>query len=197
MTTVGTPIWMAPEIIRGERYTEKADIFSFGIILWEIYMRLTPYQNKEPMQILLEVVEKSLRPHIPPELRGSPLVTLMEECWDTDVSKRPHFDEILRRLVSIQSEIPESDNSPHGIPCKYDLGLGVPDLSLLPSCAVVEQSEVQRKYYEQQDAEEEVEREYRRREELRRIEKMEELDSDDDMNSNVSSRTLGNQSLLI
>lgn len=37
---------MAPEVISGKKYTEKADVFSFGIILWEIASRQPPYKGK-------------------------------------------------------------------------------------------------------------------------------------------------------
>jgi serine/threonine protein kinase len=43
MTRCGTPCWTAPEIIRGERYSEKADVYSFGIIMWEVLTRRTPF----------------------------------------------------------------------------------------------------------------------------------------------------------
>ncbi|KAE9412412.1 hypothetical protein Angca_007991, partial [Angiostrongylus cantonensis] len=36
MTRCGTPAWTAPEIIRGEKYSEKADVYSFGIVMWEV-----------------------------------------------------------------------------------------------------------------------------------------------------------------
>ena len=36
MTVVGTPYWMAPEMLRGEVYDEKVDVFSFGIVLCEV-----------------------------------------------------------------------------------------------------------------------------------------------------------------
>jgi serine/threonine protein kinase len=42
---IGTYQWMAPEVISGQSYTEKADIFSFGIILWEIASREPPYRS--------------------------------------------------------------------------------------------------------------------------------------------------------
>ena len=42
---IGTFQWMAPEVITGDKYTEKADVFSFGIILWEIASRQPPYKR--------------------------------------------------------------------------------------------------------------------------------------------------------
>lgn len=42
---IGTFQWMAPEVIEGHRYSEKADVFSFGIILWEIASREPPYKS--------------------------------------------------------------------------------------------------------------------------------------------------------
>ena len=42
---IGTYQWMAPEVISGHNYTEKADVFSFGIILWEIAAREPPYRS--------------------------------------------------------------------------------------------------------------------------------------------------------
>lgn len=44
--SVGTFQWMAPEVIRSKSYTEKADVYSFGIILWEIASREPPYKSR-------------------------------------------------------------------------------------------------------------------------------------------------------
>jgi len=43
---IGTPHWMAPEILRGEMYTEKADVYSFGVILWEMLTGEIPYMSR-------------------------------------------------------------------------------------------------------------------------------------------------------
>jgi len=101
MTQVGTPMWMAPEIIIGKQYTEKADVYAFGIILWEILTRLEPYEDKEPMQIVVEVVNDGLRPTIPDEHKNSPLVPLMKDCWHQDPDQRPAFNIIVDRLQAM------------------------------------------------------------------------------------------------
>jgi GAF domain-containing protein len=116
MTQVGTPMWMAPEIIMGKKYTEKADVYAFGIILWEILTRDEPYEEKEPMQIVVEVVNEGLRPTIAAEMMDSPLVPLMTDCWHTEPQMRPTFEKIVERLKVIKEQIPLNDNSEHGIP---------------------------------------------------------------------------------
>lgn len=102
MTQVGTPMWMAPEIISGKQYTEKADVYAFGIILWEIMTRLEPYEDKEPMQIVMDVVKVDLRPDIPKEHDTNPLVPLMKDCWHRDPDHRPTFPAIVDRLEKIE-----------------------------------------------------------------------------------------------
>lgn len=109
-------MWMAPEIIMGRKYTEKADVYAFGIILWEILTRLEPYEDKEPMQIVVEVVNDNLRPTLPPPFCDSPLVSLMKDCWGENPEQRPSFDKILERLIEIDARVPADDNSIAGIP---------------------------------------------------------------------------------
>src|SRR6185312_46526 len=108
-------MWMAPEIIMGKKYTEKADVYAFGIILWEILTRLEPYEDKEPMQIVVEVVNDNLRPTLPKQFMDSPLVPLMKDCWHESPDHRPSFEKILERLLEIDAKISPDDNSIAGI----------------------------------------------------------------------------------
>jgi serine/threonine protein kinase len=55
---------MAPEVIAGFKYTEKADVFSYGIILWELATRLPPYYGIEGTEVSLKVVKEDLRPKV-------------------------------------------------------------------------------------------------------------------------------------
>ncbi|GMF14791.1 unnamed protein product [Phytophthora lilii] len=67
---VGTPYWTAPEILEGKRYTEQADIYSFGVVLSELDTGRIPYYDAltergskvKPVQILQDVVAGHLRP---------------------------------------------------------------------------------------------------------------------------------------
>ena len=68
-------------ICRVVSVTMTADVYAFGIILWEILTRQEPYEDKEPMQIVVEVVNDDLRPEIPPEYKDNAIVPLMKDCW--------------------------------------------------------------------------------------------------------------------
>jgi len=94
MTRCGSPSWTAPEVIRGEKYTEKADIYSFGIILWELLTRQQPYKERNFMGVGMDVLN-GVRPSIP-ESCPKPFAKLMKKCWHADPSKRPAMKKLLR-----------------------------------------------------------------------------------------------------
>lgn len=62
---IGTYQWMAPEVIGNKPYTEKADVFSYSIILWEIASREPPYRNITGAKVSEAVLYNELRPQIP------------------------------------------------------------------------------------------------------------------------------------
>jgi len=97
MTPVGTPCWTAPEVLRNERYTEKADVFSFGVVLWELVTREDPYQGMATFQIVIEVGQHKMRPIIPSAV-FPPLAQLAAECWNENPALRPAFADIVHRL---------------------------------------------------------------------------------------------------
>lgn len=98
---IGTYQWMAPEVIKSQKYTEKADVFSFAIILWEIASREPPYRNVGGAQVSLEVVNNDLRPNIPKSTPES-FAKLMKKCWDRNCEKRPSFKEIIREIENMK-----------------------------------------------------------------------------------------------
>ncbi|XP_077244442.1 RAF-like serine/threonine-protein kinase 20 [Tasmannia lanceolata] len=109
----GTLPWMAPELLNGgsNKVSEKVDVFSFGIVMWEILTGEEPYANMHYGAIIGGIVNNTLRPPVPsfcdPEWRR-----LMEECWAPDSGARPSFTEIASRLrvmsVAVQSKTPTS-----------------------------------------------------------------------------------------
>ena len=95
---IGTYQWMAPEVIAGFKYTEKADVFSFGVILWELATRKPPYYGIEGTEVSRRVVKEDMRPKISERESPAPFLDMMKKCWDRDQDKRPYFDEIITLL---------------------------------------------------------------------------------------------------
>ncbi|KAL5781493.1 hypothetical protein ACOSP7_006522 [Xanthoceras sorbifolium] len=95
----GTLPWMAPELLNGSssRVSEKVDVFSFGIAMWEILTGEEPYANLHCGAIIGGIVSNTLRPPIP-ERCDPEWKKLMEDCWSFDPASRPSFTEITDRL---------------------------------------------------------------------------------------------------
>ncbi|GMI82455.1 serine/threonine/tyrosine kinase 46 [Hibiscus trionum] len=98
----GTYRWMAPEVIEHKPYDRKADVFSFGVVLWELLTGKLPYENLTPLQAAVGVVQKGLRPVIPKHTHPK-FVELLERCWQQDPSLRPEFSEISNILEDLAS----------------------------------------------------------------------------------------------
>jgi serine/threonine protein kinase len=79
MTRCGTPCWTAPEVIRGEKYSEKADVYSFGVVMWEVLTRKLPYADHTFMSVALEILDGK-RPEAPAECPPF-IAKLMQRCW--------------------------------------------------------------------------------------------------------------------
>lgn len=99
----GTFQWMAPEVLANQRYTEKADIYSYGIILWELLTREVPYGEMQQIQVAIAVLTTGLRPTIPNDTPAG-LRKLITDCWHADALQRPDFLEIIERLEWIMEE---------------------------------------------------------------------------------------------
>ena len=126
-TMVGTLNWMAPELIRGETYGVSSDVYSFGIVMWQVLTeRSSPFEGDGDSLQMRSQVLKGIRPIIPSiedaksllppppspqqqqfssnvkmEDQFSQIVELMQRCWDQDPEKRPSFLECLEVMESI------------------------------------------------------------------------------------------------
>ncbi|CAK9033269.1 Glutamine synthetase leaf isozyme [Durusdinium trenchii] len=107
MTACGTPAWTAPEIVKLEQYDEKVDVYSFGIVMWELISREEPYQGQGGVQVAYMAVEQGLRPEIPPYCPEL-FAQLMVECWEENPDMRPDFGQILERLFAMMKVIDDA-----------------------------------------------------------------------------------------
>jgi hypothetical protein len=93
----GTYRYMAPEVIRHESYSSNADVYSFGICLWQLISREIPFATMTPIQAAYAVAE-GRRPTIPPSTPRR-LQEIVLACWDQDSHKRPSFTYIAMALA--------------------------------------------------------------------------------------------------
>lgn len=128
----------APEALRENHISEKADVYSFGLVLWELVSREKPHNGKEPHWVAWAVATRKIRPSLPEDAVPSEYVKLMERCWAEDYASRPTFDEVLVELekqlqheldrVAISVDSEETPGAPLEVINEPSLGgsLGLP-----------------------------------------------------------------------
>nr|XP_024649247.1 fibroblast growth factor receptor 4 isoform X6 [Macaca nemestrina] len=98
--------WMAPEALFDRVYTHQSDVWSFGVLLWEIFtLGGSPYPGipvEELFSLLREGHRMDRPPHCPPELYG-----LMRECWHAAPSQRPTFKQLVEALDKVLLAVSE------------------------------------------------------------------------------------------
>ncbi|KAJ0985494.1 hypothetical protein J5N97_003850 [Dioscorea zingiberensis] len=100
-STAGTPEWMAPEVLRNEPSNEKCDVYSFGVILWELATLRMPWSGLNPMQVVGAVGFQNRRLDIPREI--DPMVAqLISDCWQSEPNQRPSFAQLMSPLKQLQ-----------------------------------------------------------------------------------------------
>ncbi|XP_050213850.1 serine/threonine/tyrosine-protein kinase HT1-like isoform X1 [Mercurialis annua] len=100
----GTYRWMAPEMIKKKSYGKGVDVYSFGLILWEMVAGTIPYEDMNPIQAAFAVVNKNLRPVIPRSCPAA-MKALIEQCWSLQPDKRPEFWQIVKVLEHFESSL--------------------------------------------------------------------------------------------
>lgn len=98
----GTLGYMAPEVLNGNPYNRKCDVYSFGICMWEIYCCDMPYPDLSFSEVTSAVVRQNLRPEIP-RCCPSSIANVMKRCWDANPDKRPEMDEVVSMIEAIDT----------------------------------------------------------------------------------------------
>jgi len=96
MTRIGTPTYCAPEILSGEHYSLPVDIYSFGILIYEMINGKAPWksENLTAIQLMMRVAIKKERPPIPEDTEPD-LEQLIKCCWDHEPNNRPTAEDMI------------------------------------------------------------------------------------------------------
>ncbi|EGG15809.1 leucine-rich repeat-containing protein [Cavenderia fasciculata] len=101
---VENPVWLAPEVISKEGCTDKSDVYSYGVILFEILSRQQFFGGISFMSNLEQMICDGIRPQLPYH-QVSEFDALLNSCWHQDPSQRPSFAKILKKLDLIETLI--------------------------------------------------------------------------------------------
>ncbi|KAH3757286.1 serine/threonine-protein kinase STY46 [Pelomyxa schiedti] len=110
---LGTPIFMAPEMLAADMYSSKADVFSYGVVLWEMLCRQTPWADVSVFEFP-DMVKSGRRLPIPSNCPPG-LSKLMTQCWEHDPAQRPDFVTIasdISALCTTEIKTEEDEYSP-------------------------------------------------------------------------------------
>ncbi|GLI65794.1 hypothetical protein VaNZ11_009414 [Volvox africanus] len=100
----GTLTHMAPEVMLEGRISKAADVYSFGILMWELFCGGEPFAGVPRAHIGHAITKEGRRPKFPP-FAPRDYVALATRCWDPDAALRPSFEEVLTELVRLREEL--------------------------------------------------------------------------------------------
>ncbi|XP_049944241.1 mitogen-activated protein kinase kinase kinase 10-like [Schistocerca serialis cubense] len=100
MSAAGTYAWMAPEVIKTSTFSKASDVWSYGVLLWELLTGETPYKGIDTLAVAYGVAVNKLTLPIPSTC-PEPWRDLMEACWNSDPHMRPSFEDVLLALDAI------------------------------------------------------------------------------------------------
>jgi serine/threonine protein kinase len=116
-SSIGCALYTAPEMYvgdssdgNGERYTQEADVYSFGLILYEMIVGKPVFPADTRLDELVSLSSGTNRPTLPPTLNHG-VKKIIRQCWSADPDMRNSFDVILMQLWNIDFKItPQVDS---------------------------------------------------------------------------------------
>ncbi len=134
---VGTPYYLSPEIIEGRAYSFKTDIWSLGVMLYELCALKPPFDGSNIHFLGIKIIKGEYSPlpsHFSRELK-----TLVSQMLTIDVQRRPNINQVLktpiiaRRIKSFLNENVFKDEFSHTILHKHNVMAGGPPKPIVPS----------------------------------------------------------------
>ncbi|CAG8689331.1 15807_t:CDS:1, partial [Racocetra fulgida] len=112
----GVILYVAPEVFKGGKFTQASDIYSFGIIIWEVISGCRPFSDRKHDEYLILDILNGLCSKIPSNIPQD-LIELMETCWHQDPEKRKFANQFanpekgkytgrIKRLIGLQNDGP-------------------------------------------------------------------------------------------
>lgn len=100
----GSLRYMAPEVVQYQPYNEKVDIYSFGIIMWQVATAITPFSDMDPSDFVTKVVTQGYRP---PLMRiPNSLADIIVSCWDANPTQRMQTSDLFEAMQQLSSASP-------------------------------------------------------------------------------------------
>jgi serine/threonine protein kinase len=128
--SVGTLPWMAPELFQlRARYTQKSDMYSYGMVLWELASRKVPFAEVGHAAIIMRHIEKGEREDIPEDCPPS-FAKLIKWCWHQEPEKRPTIDVAAKALAERNQEQGETNSTSTAPSYRGNLTSECPDYRL-------------------------------------------------------------------
>lgn len=109
--SLGTLTHLAPEVISMGSVGYASDVYSYGVILWELSTRKRPWHNSRPFEIVQFVMDGQRPPSMTNEcILGERFALLIEACWTQSAHARPTFTYILSELTAIMESMGEEEH---------------------------------------------------------------------------------------
>jgi len=100
MTRVGSVQWAAPEVLLGQSYSHKCDLWSFGVVCWEMLTAQVPFEKMSQHVVATRVAMEGMRLPVPP--KAPPLLLrLIARCWSDVPAQRPEFTHVVAELTEM------------------------------------------------------------------------------------------------
>lgn len=101
-TMIGTPHYMAPEVVIRDKHTTASDVWSFGVMMFEMVTGKLPFQSKNAPQLMMQLAQGNVPVEWPETLLPDHVRDLVEKCLGSNPKKRPSAKKLLKHPFFVQ-----------------------------------------------------------------------------------------------